>query len=1461
MKFKVYKIPLDHLSSIYRDGLSITYTLDIENVTTNIDVKVTGGTCNVNSVNSSVQSTLIIQVDPLVSDLYILLKSPILNTELHPITLTQVSATYSSGGERYGLKQVYSPINSLVGNEEFKVDFNHNEHVQADMVLQTSYDNTINVIFADGVGPARLVNTGVEFTDGAAVIPPNVPKYDKTLLYTTELIPKYNKIPSVAFNGVLAGGTLKAGGYRYYFKYATRDGVETDVIEESRLVTVHFGQTSEDSHAGQPNENTEKYTSFTLSDLDPAYNKLKVYYTYYSGNVDPVGTHHEILADFQVEDGKCNITHTGYEEENVIDEGVLAKPYNYADVVKTLTTSSNRLLLGNLSNNSISNDVLSSLALRCSVTAQKNIKTQSYTDPITAYNSVGYWDGETYEFGMIFVTNGGNSEVYPIMGIDATLSETYDEAYLGKSITNHFIPSTGQNDLGVFRFPCNDDTRSFAKGYVLEEWYPRFDTSYLANNKQFLEDNGVLGYFFVKRKRKPDLLLEGLVAPTTTVFMNTMTDQARLVMNGCNYIGLGANDSGKEPDTYSKSPLGTKYVYVPAMYGAMPFTNDIFDGDKPGLHSALIFAPVFRFENFTKYAMYSPDFVCAEPSFVSNFPGGSQINWRFDGVIAGNSIYNKYYEAFPSLDYTQGERNTIYYNIQAQNTELIKSITSVGTGTGQYLATGQLGAKPAGFTASTDRQLWTELSVFVGEKDNKPSKSRQDGTIFDMFKANSPTTAYAPGAHGFIVGLRDERDPPKIWGSSANYTSYLGVDIDSDDFNKIIKTHCLPVQDNPYGRQLNYYCSLFKPPYSNPPAGEARAGAYVRLYGTSTTGGCITPEAWRSRYLASSGEPYKAITNRISLPKTTTSKVGVSGDCFVGLFSQQMFFSRGLVGTPTANDPAPYFGYVNGNTREAINMAPIGLSSTYPMRSNYNFELRQLEEVDATETKLYNTKRGYMPLNAPRQQYGNKQFETRAYNHGHSAQEESALSYYKYDADRPYTQFTYLNRISVSSAGVDGDFTNGFRDFSGLNFKDYNKELGEINAVKELNGHVYVVYEGGVAAINVDERSMLSSSTGNVYTDVANVLSPTSQVISSTLGTTFVSSVMTSDKALYGVDAQQHKIWRVTKDGFDILSDFKVQKLITKYSEEGLINVYTTYNILKQEIQFTFVREEGVYSIIFNELLNIWITTTDIHKLYSANLNGINWFIGEATGHGVTPSHRLVRTLNDFKCGYKRLGGTIDALNFDFTFIVNHDPSTTKIIEGFIMNGSTMYPKSITVEAEFVDKYEQPLVYTSNDYKQTYYKVGNNEGGTISLILDNPPTLDWGNLYNFNVGDLLTIINPDNTIYKSSVTLVENSAGLPVLHLADIINDIQPGAKIVKGWKTLYGLTNAEAEENKTKVQVWSKARVLTAGGDRRNSNQYRLLDADTRLRGVWNAISIHSDNFSPMYINSIDTTIIKSFS
>ena len=56
---------------------------------------------------------------------------------------------------------------------------------------------------------------------------------------------------------------MTGGGYRFYFKYVDSDGTLTDIIEESRLVSIAFTD-----HGASDTDNTGKTIRFTLNNLD-----------------------------------------------------------------------------------------------------------------------------------------------------------------------------------------------------------------------------------------------------------------------------------------------------------------------------------------------------------------------------------------------------------------------------------------------------------------------------------------------------------------------------------------------------------------------------------------------------------------------------------------------------------------------------------------------------------------------------------------------------------------------------------------------------------------------------------------------------------------------------------------------------------------------------------------------------------------------------------------------------------------------------------------------------------------------------------------------------------------------------------------------------------------------------------------------------------------------------------------
>jgi len=70
------------------------------------------------------------------------------------------------------------------------------------------------------------------------------------------------------------------GNYHFYIKLSDADGNETDFVAESGLVSVFIGFGNADSlTTGVKNESSHKGVDFILSNIDPSYDYLCVYYS------------------------------------------------------------------------------------------------------------------------------------------------------------------------------------------------------------------------------------------------------------------------------------------------------------------------------------------------------------------------------------------------------------------------------------------------------------------------------------------------------------------------------------------------------------------------------------------------------------------------------------------------------------------------------------------------------------------------------------------------------------------------------------------------------------------------------------------------------------------------------------------------------------------------------------------------------------------------------------------------------------------------------------------------------------------------------------------------------------------------------------------------------------------------------------------------------------------------------
>ena len=221
--------------------------------------------------------------------------------------------------------------------DEFKFSLEHPVHI----VPQYSYDGSVNLIINDGLNKPRLINsrfsaTGrntYEIVDRKGSNDTNIYDQGEQFDIDTSLYKIVDKIPKIEFLGTSMGGNLKIGNYHFYFRLADSDGNETDFIGESGLVSVFIGEGSYSSvHTGNKNENSAKQVEFSISNIDSAYDYIKIYYSRSTSenNTNSITEYKKIVKKFPKTNSKTIIT--GFEETEDVTVSDINVHFNIVDV-------------------------------------------------------------------------------------------------------------------------------------------------------------------------------------------------------------------------------------------------------------------------------------------------------------------------------------------------------------------------------------------------------------------------------------------------------------------------------------------------------------------------------------------------------------------------------------------------------------------------------------------------------------------------------------------------------------------------------------------------------------------------------------------------------------------------------------------------------------------------------------------------------------------------------------------------------------------------------------------------------------------------------------------------------------------------------------------------------------------------------------------------------------------------
>ena len=1202
--------------------------------------------------------------------------------------------------------------------DELKFSISNPVHI----VPQCSYDGSVNLILNDGINIPRLINsrfsaTGkntYEIIDRKGNNDTNIYDQGDQFDIDTSLYKRVTKIPKLLFQGVQAGGNLKVGNYHFYFKFSDADGNETDFVAESGLVSIFIGFDDPSSiHTGQKNENSTKQVRFQLSNIDSAYNYVSVYYSRSTAesNENSILQCAKVEKRYTVNDAQfANIVVTGFEDITEIAPSDINLQYNIVDAVGTSAVCQNMLFMANVHKPEIAYEKLQDLSLRFlpylkevnyTLDIDQNYSIAStnkgYYDPQFIYQNTGYWGNELYRFGIVYILP--NNELTPVFNIRGREKVgTFDEKseFLSKEELqgsrtndgkyNHFFFKKGNLDTG------NDVTVQVKEdtGYIL---IPEVDEGIKAINEGAYENSrGVVsldpsmdtdkiyaldvrvddqtiqelkkyvkGYFFVRQKRIPTILAQGITIgvdkvsntptiPTCNGFLSDLSDSldtSYVDINGINYISEGFLSRYlfqlKKKSSSIWSSIGKIFavtalitavalgsiatfggVAVSAValstglsYTAFAITGTAITAGIVGTAAATLTAVAASIDEGIKVIQRSAATKVLKGRYTE-VPSGYKRVEKDESRKVGGEFINRIIIKDESSNNIRGvlcpdyEINQPYFNqIFTGNKHLLRTTISQGVN----ILTGY----NQNYFSNDDRHFY--MPSYYDTKVQKQYECKVCGVPDD-------TKLIGIDSYKFRSRAGEAEEAFRYEQVGQEYTTSDDIKINSD----IIRGSFGPyLAVTGYPNNPAETVEILVPGYNG-----ANIGDYVQLRASDKSSYFSISDRIsfedQDNYLVI---PLSAIVNNQSR-KCGYKYELYRGDCYICQVTHRVIRNF--------NDPsAPYnddivdsatwkenFDPNNTEKYEQINLGDInavelGMWVTFKIRSSNNLNIRTIDNSYIDEAAMTGNPRGFFPYSPMTTEGCYKIPESQIYNKGFS---KSLSERWNFELpDVPYIKNWFGTRIMYSDIHVNDAYKNGFRVFQGTHYRDYTREYGEIVKLVSLESNLLCVFEHGVALIPVNERAVAGEGAGgNIYINTSNVLPENPKIISDMFGSQWPESILkvpgkTGDSAqyVYGVDTIAKKIWRTDGNTLTCISDFRVQEFLNKNitlgereltPKIGIRNVKTVYNAFKRDVLFTFYDntygfEEKVWNLCWNELLQKFITFYSWVPSYMENINNM----------------------------------------------------------------------------------------------------------------------------------------------------------------------------------------------------------------------------------------------------------------
>ena len=1172
-----------------------------------------------------------------------------------------------------------------------------------DLVLQPIYDNTINLIINDKRTKVKLINSRIAFnpSDKIFSIPQNSGYNDNNVYCKqhpnrTELILRSEKQMHVDIDngGVSEGGRLISGSYVYYFRYIDADGNTTDI--EAHTLPLNAVNFSEEFISGaKEGEYTNSKMSIRLSNVDLSFNGIEVYYSHTYGDLNQNTDYYKVSEKLPILlNDVVRFEFNGMENVEKLTQFDLIKFYNHHKSVETAEQSKNRLNLGNIKNEEISQyEKIQELATK-HLRIKEYLKVYDYPDfyakPNNAYRYSGYWRGETYQLGLsLNLTKGGSSPVFYPRGID-NISGSGDYSTTGIA---DFSGLFGENPYGIYRTKKDTEIMKIVGGkqrrYIVQLQIDGIE-EFLTEAKS-LFPNMIKGWGVLRTNRLNDVITQGYISPTFKMKFGggysfeitnktvSSTEGPGFEVEGSKFMDPSSNEEESDPGTLLMAPFRCSQVYYDpnatvhgghtASEGFAPVAETL-SGETEDNEDLKIKTLLLKKSkpNETRFAFLSGDLQVDAEHMAAEFNGS-----------------DKYYYV---------SQNPTFFNLGwgaiGDNHNVVGSL---------FKSAKELEENTFGFMLKADNDV------------------RNDNNI----SSSLVKTYYIPDES---VTNSNNHFSSKIDTTTLNYftTSFIGNKAySSSAINSLLYTY--ENEENPFGLLANVY----------------------------NNDGPLSHKSWRKVYSnVKYNNEFFFVSAMHSIDSTPSSINIANGDCFVSNVTMRLLYKNGLkdnfdnysdiwdykgeVGSrdfmndtiDLDSDPAKQ-SWFDDTMLMMIRRARLinkGLWVNMYQESSHNLELRHAEFKDPIEQALYGKKRDCLFSNTRKlrtnhiaQEMNSSQLETKGYNKGYDSSKGAQLRYSVNDYEKILKEF--YTRIESSDIAIKSFLKNGYREFYGINYKDYETSYGAITKLIENNNTLYCINERATSVVPLMEKHMFSEAQGGVMTEQKDVLGRTLQVLSDKYGSTHPNSVSSALTGVYYYDNNNICIVKASGNGIIDVSSYKIESFLYKFNNKFqklpsgyTMEVASSYNNITGDIVFTFyvlesygqldscslgplnndyisnldniptgvegiemdnipkserkVKIHHAESVYYNERLEKWVSRLSYNPMIQFNLGKEAYSFNLLTN----PNRIYEHESNDVNYSY-----FYDSQHtFSFEFIINKDSYMQKILDNFMVISNREVP-------------------------------------------------------------------------------------------------------------------------------------------------------------------------------------------